>query len=329
MNLLRYARPKLCNLIAQSLNAYYAQRDRPGYFFLPGQDAATHPTPTHSLVDLYGRANFAQQQKIRKVLLDLAGQRQEFLALKAVQELFYVVGSIQAAECLLPMAKQLNARSDLGSETYNLYGTALQVAKGFGTSEAAWDAVRELVGGINFPDKLAFDAFDAGLADHRRTWDGWFEELYASMLRVTTPSRRLAVYRRLRALALSMARQLTPDSVEAGLRRQLGDGCLAADLNWLDEIGAEQEPLSILASALMLQKNSPFVIRRDVEGKGEWLERAGNPLQPVRHRVQGLAQCPPGNQRGHPPQSPACRFCWRRAILGRYVAGTGWMWRAV
>ena len=280
MNLLAQSRVKVANTVADRLIQHFdAVSATPAFFWMPGQDPMTHQLPVQSLAALYWQGSAKQRQRFVGVLLDLAGRRAEHLPLKAVQELLLTVGSIGAAEALLPFVRVLGARTDLAGEVFNLYGAALQVAKGFGPVPDAWDAVREIACLPVFPEKLVFDAFDIGVTDIRSPWAHWFERLEPAMMRVTNFSRRVAMVRRIRLSAKTMAGRVSTQSIERGLMSLLGDNVLEPER--LD-LRAPQQPRGMLAASLFLIPSAPLVVRRRSDGS-HYLDRSGStgPQPPV------------------------------------------------
>lgn len=264
MNFLAQSPEKIANDLADKLSEYFSNRPlTPAFFSLPGQDPVAYELPSQSLCAAYWQGDRTQQQCLVDVLLDLAGRRAEILPLEALQTLLITVGAISRPEALLPFVRVLGARTDLGQETFNLFGTALQVAKGFGPIPNAWDAVYEMVGFQSFPEKLVFDAFDICVVDTRSAWSHRFERLEPAMMRITNVSRRVAMGRRIEHTAQNMAKRLSPINIERGLKTLFGKQALKPqNQEWL----RGQSPRHMLATQLLLAPSAPLSIHADTNG---------------------------------------------------------------
>ena len=264
MNLLARPRSKIADIVAERLIQHFASGGKtPSFFSLPGQDPMAFELPAQSLSALYWQGTSEQQRRFVGVLLDLAGRRADSLPLQAVQTLLLTVGSIAKPEALLPLIRVLGARTDLGEQTFNLFGTALQVAKGLGPVNAAWDAVYEMAGFRSFPEKLVFDAFDICVVDTRYLWERWFERLEPAMMRITNISRRTAMEKRLARTATGMASRMSTSSLERGLKALLGRHSLEPQNA---ELLNGQWPRQMLAAKLVLTPSAPLRIRRGTSG---------------------------------------------------------------
>ena len=277
MKLLAQSRSKIADIVADRLTEHYASdHAAPSFFALPGQDPTAFELPAQSLSALYWQGTDKQRSRFVGVLLDLAGRQAQSLPLKALQSLLLTVGSIEKPEALLPFVRVLGARTDLGDKTFNLFGIALQVAKGFGLSSDAWDSVYEMVGFRSFPEKLVFDAFDICVVDHRSTWERWFIRLEPAMMRVTNVSRRIAMERRIARTASSMAKRMSANNIERGLKTLLGQHAFHPHNN---DWHASQLPRHLLAHSMLLALSAPLIIRQGDRGQ-YFLELADLPRLP-------------------------------------------------
>ena len=289
MNLLAQSRPKIADIVAEHLIRHFASEgETPSFFALPGQDPTAFELPAQSLSSLYWQGTSEQQRRrFVGVLLDLAGRRADGLPLQAVQTLLLTVGSISKPEALLPLVRVLGARTDLGDHTFNLFGIALQVAKGLGPVNVAWDAVYEMAGFRSFPEKLVFDAFDICVVDTRSLWERWFERLEPAMMRVTNVSRRTAMEKRLARTASGMASRMSISSIERGLKALLGRRALEPQNA---ELLNGQWPRQMLAAKLVLTSSAPMRICRGASGAYFLIHRTDpelpDPQQGPRHTAQ-------------------------------------------
>lgn len=264
MNLLARSRSRIADIVAEQLALHFAGGgERPSFFALPGQDPTAFELPAQSLSALYWQGTPEQRRRFIGVLLDLAGRRADSLPLQALQALLLTVGSIGKPEALLPLVRVLGARSDLGDQTYNLFGIALQVARGLGPVRAAWDAVYEMAGFKDkFPEKFVFDAFDICVVDERSPWERWFERLEPAMMRVTNVSRQSAMERRLTRSAEAMASRMSTVRIERGLKALLGRGVLEPKNA---ELLIGQWPRQMLAAKLLVAPSAPLRICRGAD----------------------------------------------------------------
>lgn len=290
MNLLALSRSKIADIVGERLVQHFASGgETPSFFALPGQDPMAFELPVQSLTALYWQGTSEQQRRFVGVLLDLAGRRADSLPLQAIQTLLLTVGSIAKPEVLLPLVRVLGARTDLGEQTFNLFGTALQVAKGLGPINAAWDAVYEMAGFRSFPEKLVFDAFDVCVVDRRFRWERWFERLEPAMMRITNVSRRNAMEDRIERTATGMAKRMSTISIERGLKALLGRRTLEPQN--VERLSG-QWPRQMLAAKLLLAPSAPLSICGGTSS-GYFLAHAeSSRLQPPQQSTRSSIQIP-------------------------------------
>lgn len=228
-----------------------------GFYALPGQDPFAHTTPQAALADLYWESPRNRQIKLSCALLDLAARPERLLPLGALEVLARTCGAIKDPDLLMPLIRTIGARGDLGSEAVPVYSTLVSVAAGFGPCEQTWDAARELAGLKFCPDKLAFDVFDLGLADHREAWHEWFRRLEPAMLKTCGLKRVHAVRKRLRHTAEQIAEAMAIGRIESGLRALVGDHALAwPESEWLES----EDPRGMLVAALIAGPTRHFQV---------------------------------------------------------------------
>lgn len=256
-------------------------------FFFPGQDPFHRGSPADAIASLYWSLPVSARKNMREGMISVLAKRIEVAPPELLTQIIFAIGLIHEPQFLTPFVRVLGQRTDRRQVLDQLYEQFLSVVVGFGPEVGVLQAVRRLVGQKNFPDYLAYDAFECLLGDGATLWSANFCDLLPRMEVDYRPDIFEEISNRIRLVAETLAERIDLHDIAQGINDLLSEDQILA--LYTTRRMPRRDIQTMLLYELLLSEDAPFALSQSARGALNLVSRDGKRSIAVQGGLEDLS----------------------------------------